>query len=278
MATTLTTLYDLTRSQVVDPSHLDSTASVDKDDLLTNNLVELADLIDLGVIVAQDLTVTSVGLGDVQAAGLVDFDATGDLQNFIDLELITPPEIDGLGVVDKQALIDNNLTTENDLLAANLLGKHVNLVDLLATGVTTIDELQAEELDDRSGLVELSELVASPLVTLAQLELAGIVPATIQLDALLETGQVKLSDLVDRGIDKTILLGTTFSGSLTLTETDLIDAGLFVPLGRYRGFARVRTGIGPQPGGCRTGGCHDRLGRITAGQSINQPTNWLRRR
>src|SRR4030067_1448081 len=88
-----------------------------------------------------------------------------------------------------------------------------------------------EALDDGSGMVVLASLLASSptLVTLAQLEAGGLVKPGIDLSDLLSSGLVELIDLVDDAVDKASLLAAVFPISGTITEGELITAGLFDP-------------------------------------------------
>jgi hypothetical protein len=74
----LAELEALVRAGVVDPSYLDPAASLDKDDLITEGLATAADLFAAGLVDASELTVTSVGLDELQRGGALDLNVLVD--------------------------------------------------------------------------------------------------------------------------------------------------------------------------------------------------------
>src|SRR3990172_1370666 len=220
-------LIELVSTRVVDPSYLDAAATVDKDDLVDTGLVSVFNLVNAGLIGVSDLATTAIDLEEMLSTGVLDQDTLNDLDQLIALGLLTSAEVDGFGDIDKGTLVTSGLVTNNELVSAGLLGTHVDLVSFLSSGLVTIDQLKDEGLDDRSGRVELAGLLAvgPSLVTLAQLEAEGLVRTEIVLSDLLQSGLVDLIDLVDDSINKTALLAAIG----TITENDLITAGLFDP-------------------------------------------------
>jgi len=222
-------LRDLIGGGVVDPSRLDPLAVVDKDDLVDEGLASLEELIDAGLIAESDIAVASFDLEELDRVGVLSISELDDLDQIIALGLVTAAEVDGLGTLSGDALTASGLVSETELVNGGLFGTHVDLVELLASGLVTIDQLKAEGLDDRSGRVELQGLLdaASLGVTLDDLQSEGLVGDEIAIDELLESELVTLLDLVQGDVDKADLLAATFPGPVTISEDDLIANDLF---------------------------------------------------
>ncbi|KPK77232.1 MAG: hypothetical protein AMJ79_03940, partial [Phycisphaerae bacterium SM23_30] len=231
LSTNIALLTDLVKEKVVTPAHLAEGATIDKDDLIDEELAELSELIDAGLIAAADIAVISFDIEELDKTGALSISDLTSLDLIIALGLVTAEEVDGLRVLNSSDLVASDLVTEDDLVDAGLFETHVDLTELLASGLVTIDELKDAGLDDRSGRVELAGLLdAMPvLVTLADLQSEGVVSSTVEIDELLESALVTLPDLVEDGIDKTDLLATTFPGDVTITEEQLVTNELFNP-------------------------------------------------
>ncbi|MCK4837573.1 MAG: hypothetical protein KAS94_02165 [Desulfobulbaceae bacterium] len=226
----LASLTELARKEVVTPAHLAGGSSIDKDTLLDQDLADLSDLINGGLIAADDILPASRNI-DLQAlndTGTLLFQEVSGLDVMIGLGLLTAEQVDGLSVLNADALVDAGLVTENDLVTNGLFGTHLELVALLKSGRVAIDDLEGASLDDRSGLVALDALLdaGSLTVTLANLQTDGLVSESVRIDALLESGLVSLLDLVEGGVDKAALLA---SGAVSVSEAQLISNNLFDP-------------------------------------------------
>ncbi|MCP4711616.1 MAG: LEPR-XLL domain-containing protein, partial [Planctomycetes bacterium] len=231
LSTNIATLVELVKEKVVTPAHLADGATVDKDDLIDEDLAELLELMAAGLIATADLTVSAFDIEELDTTGVLPIEDLNSLDLIIALGLVTATEVDGLTVLDAGDLVASGLVIEDDLVDNGLFGIHVDLAALMASGLVTIDELKDEGLDERSGRVELVGLLdAIPtLVTLADLQTAGVVSENVEIDMLLESGLVTLLDLVEGGVRKADLLATTFPGSVTISELQLVSAGLFDP-------------------------------------------------
>ena len=226
----LATLAELAKKEVVTPAHLGSDASIDKDTLLDQDLADLSDLIDGGLIAPDDIlpAARNIDLQALNDTGTLLFQEVSGLEVMIGLGLLTVDEVDGLSALDGDALVDAGLVTEDDLVDNGLFGTHLELPALLESGLATIDQLKTAALDDRSGLVALDGLLdAGPLsVTLADLQAEGLLSESVRIDALLESGLVSLLDLVEGGVAKAALLA---SGAVSVSEAQLISNDLFDP-------------------------------------------------
>ncbi|MEJ2698044.1 MAG: OmpA family protein [Desulfuromonadales bacterium] len=231
--TSIATLAELVKAKVVTPAHLAADAEIDKDGLMDNDLAGFSELIDAGLIAAVDILPESSVL-DLEAlndSGALPFTEVSGLDLMIALGLVTADEIDGLSTLAGSDLITAGLVSEDALVDNSLYGTHVGLVALLDSGLVTIDDLKDAGRDDRSGRVDLAGLLdnLSLSVTLTDLQTAGVVSSAVEIDELLDSGLVTLLDLVQGGVDKTALLATTFPGDVTISETQLVTAGLFDP-------------------------------------------------
>jgi len=231
--TGIATLAEMVKAGVVDPSHLRAGAEVDKDDLIDGGLAGFSELAEAGLIAAADVDPGSslLDLQRLDDSGALPLAELTSLDQLIALGLVTAEEVEGLSSIDGGELVGSGLVSEGDLVGAGLFGTHIALAELLASGLVTIDELKDAGLDDRTGRVELAGLLdaAPSLVSLADLQGAGLVSSSVAIDDLLDSGLVELVDLVQAGVDKAALLAETFPGSIMITEDQLESAGLFDP-------------------------------------------------
>ena len=235
LADDVASLERLVSGGAVDPSHLDPAASIDKDDLVDAELATLDELIDAGLIAESDLAISSFDIEVLDRVGVLDMDELTDLDQIIALGLLSATEVDGLATLSGDDLVASGLVTESQLVSEGLFGTHVDLQTLLASELVTIDQLKTAGLDDRSGRVNLEDLLDAPSlsVTLSDLQTEGVVSADVEIDALLDSELVSLLDLVQTDIDKTALLAASFPDppgpDRTITEADLVSHGLFNP-------------------------------------------------
>jgi len=203
----LALLANLARGNVVRPSHLAPGSQVDKDDILDNDLAELSELMEAGLIAVADVrpAARTIDFQDLDSSSTLPFSAVTGLDLLIDLGLLATGEVDGLGELAAADLVTAGLVSEDDLVDPGFFGTHLALPALLASGLVTIDELKTAALDDRSGLVSLAGLLdaGSLSVTLGNLQTENLVSENVRIDHLLDSDLVSILDLVEGGVNKT---------------------------------------------------------------------------